>query len=124
MFLLMRLFADMYIVAVALVASGAAYFIPKEYNEFYKFFMKDMPALNIIGVDLSVQPDVLSIYLIALIIMLFSVLLCLPALPFSSTYRQILGANRLSSSEELKIKRWINESIEHAQEEERFREDV
>jgi ABC-type uncharacterized transport system permease subunit len=124
MFFLMRLFADMYIVAIALIAAGAAYFIPKEYKEFYKFFTDDMPALNIIGVELSAQQDLLSIYLIAFLIMLFAVLLCLPALPFSATYRQILGANRLSPSEELKIKRWIGESIEHAQEEERFREDI
>lgn len=122
MFLLMRLFADMYIVAVALVAGGTAYFIPGEYKEFYKVFMEDMPRLNVIGVELSPQADLLSIYFIALLIMLFAVLLCLPALPFSATYRQILGANSLSHSEELKIKRWIGESIEQAQEEERFRE--
>lgn len=122
MFLLMRLFADMYIVAVALVAAGTAYLIPGDYKEFHKFFMEDMPAFNVIGVELSPQADLLSIYLIALLIMLFAVLLCLPALPFSATYRQILGANSLSRSEESKIKRWIGESIEQAKEEEHFRE--
>lgn len=117
----MRLFADMYIVTVALVASGAAYFIPTEYAVFRKLFNEDM-SLDILGIKLAEQPDLLSIYLIAFSIMLFAVLVCLPALPFSATYRQILGANRLSPSEELKIKRWIEESVE-PQETARFQED-
>lgn len=124
MFLLIRFFADMYIVAVALVAAGAAYFIPtgEYYKEFRKILTDDFKILNLIGVSLPEQPDLISIYIIAVLIMLFAVLFCLPALPFSATYRQILGANQLPASEELKIKHWIGEAIEYAQEEGRFRE--
>jgi hypothetical protein len=111
-FLLIRLFADMFIVGIALASSVLAYFIKGDYPKFVSF-LQDSPIINLVGGNLPPQPTSGSIFLIASIITIGAVLLCLPFLPFSATYRFMLGIEKPLFSEEAKIRGWIREELEH-----------
>jgi hypothetical protein len=111
-FLLIRLFADMFIVGIALASGVLAYQIKGHYPEFVSL-LQDSPIVNLVGANLPAQSTSWSIFLIASIITLGAVLLCLPFLPFSATYRFMLGIEKPLFSEEAKIRGWIREELEH-----------
>jgi len=110
-FLLIRLLADMYIVGVALASAVLAFNIYAYYPDF-KMELEQLKFLNTLGIELSAQPDGWSVLVIAILITLMAVLLCIPVLPFSATYRQILGVERLNRAEETKIRNWVREELE------------
>lgn len=114
LFFLVRVLADMYLVGVALVCAVAAYHIPSYYGE----FVEGLNTLNLIeplGVKLPETADTAGIWIIAVYLVVFGLLACLPALPFSATYRYMLGVDRLTQHEERKIRHWINEEFERIQ---------
>lgn len=111
-FLLIRLFADMFIVGIALASSVLAYNIKGHYPDFVSL-LQDSPIINLTGASLPPQPTSGSIFLIALILTIGAVLLCLPFLPFSATYRFMLGIEKPLFSEEAKVRGWIREELEH-----------
>ncbi|ALG68050.1 hypothetical protein [Beggiatoa leptomitoformis] len=116
-FLLIRLFADIYIAGVALVCAVIAYNIPAFYPE-ASSLLQDVGILKVLHLSLPEQPDTTAIYTIAGLIAFFGVLVCLPMLPFSATYRWMLGVERLSRKEEAKIRYWIQEEIERTMQDE------
>lgn len=111
-FLLIRLFADMFIVGIALASGVLAYQIKGHYPKFVSL-LQDSPIVNLVGANLPPTPSSGSIFLIASIITIGAVLLCLPFLPFSATYRFMLGIEKPLFSEEAKIRGWIREELEH-----------
>jgi len=110
LFFLIRVLADMYIVAIAIIAAVGGYFIPDAYSEF-RLILQEVVFLENIGFILPEQPDGWAFFKMASLIVLFSVLICLPVLPFSATYRQILGVERLSPSEKAKIRELVHEEL-------------
>ncbi|EIJ43528.1 hypothetical protein BegalDRAFT_2687 [Beggiatoa alba B18LD] len=110
-FLFIRLFADIYMAGVAIVCAVIAFNIPAFYPE-ASGLLQDIGILKILHLSLPEQPDTTAIYTIAGLIVLCGVLICLPVLPFSATYRWMLGVERISRKEEAKIRYWIQEEIE------------
>lgn len=112
-FLIIRLLADMFIVGIALACAVAAYSLEgfDLYPAFRDALMVDIGLLAKLGVNLPEQPDPLAIYTIAAFIIMAGVIACLPFLPFSATYRKMLGVEKLSRKEEDKIKQWVQEEL-------------
>jgi hypothetical protein len=73
--------------------------------------------LSAIGVHLPEKPTGWSVFFMSSLITVGGVLVCIPFLPFSATYRQLLGAERLNTTEEDRIKLWISEEVERMYEE-------
>lgn len=117
LFVLIRLVADMFIVAVALFSAVAAYNIQGFYPD-YLDGLEKLGILSILGLKFPPEPEAWSVLTIAGMIVLFGTLICLPALPFSATYRQILGVERLTQAEEAKIKGWIEAEMKRPEDEE------
>jgi hypothetical protein len=111
-FLLIRLFADFFIVGIALGSATLAYHINSLYPEII-MILKESNLLNLLGMTLPEQPDDQAIYKIAGLIVVAAIMICIPILPFSATYRQLLGVeNPVYALKEAKIKGWIREEIE------------
>lgn len=110
-FFLIRVLADMVIVGVALMSAVVVYNMPAFYVE-YRNFLQSLIPFNKIGLKLAEQGDGASYLIIAVCLLLAAVLACLPFLPFSATYRQILGVERMNKSDETKIRQWIAEEMD------------
>ena len=110
-FFLIRVLADMVIVGVALMSAVVVYNMPAFYVE-YRNFLQSIIPFNKIGLKLAEQGDGASYLIIAVCLLLAAVLVCLPFLPFSATYRQILGVERMNKSDETKIRQWIAEEMD------------
>ncbi len=122
MFFLISVFSDMYIVGIALTSAGLAYSIRgfEIYPYLFEFleYTGMVSLLNSLGLNLSAQADDWSVFLISTMIVISAVLLCIPFLPFSDTYRKILGVEKPVSTEEARIRRWILEEVERIRKEE------
>lgn len=114
LFFIISLLADIYIVAVALLSAIFAFNIPKWYPELYSS-LNELAFLDHIGLTLAAQPTSYDYYTIIALVVILAVFLCIPVLPFSATYRQMLGANRLSKHEEACVKRLVTEEIANLQ---------
>lgn len=112
LFFLIRILADMYIVAIAIITAVIGYFIPDAYSEI-RVILEDFTFLKSMHIIFPEQPDNWAFFKMAALITLFSVLICLPMLPFSQTYRQILGVERLSPAERNKIRRLVQEELQN-----------
>lgn len=110
-YFLIRIFADLMLVAIALFAAVAAFNIKSYYTEFREL-LSGLRILDMAGIELSQQADVYSIVVIAIFIIAVGVVLSLPFLPFSQTYRLMLGVEKLSIREEEKIRQWVNDEAE------------
>ncbi len=112
-FLLIRLLADMFIVGIALACAVAAYSLIgfDLYPAFRDALMVDIGLLAKLGVNLPQQPETWAVYTIAGLIAIVGVIACVPFLPFSATYRKMLGVEKLSRKEEAKIKQWVQEEL-------------
>lgn len=106
MFFFISLLSDLVIVGVAVGSAVLAYNIPQFYPEF-RDILNDLPFLHQVGLVLPHQADVQAYYMIAVLIILVGTLLCIPVLPFSATYRHMLGAQRISSRDEARIRDMI-----------------
>ncbi|MEZ5672045.1 MAG: hypothetical protein R3E08_06520 [Thiotrichaceae bacterium] len=129
-FLLIRLFADMAIVGTSLVCAGIAFLIPPYYESF-RTVIHSIGILSSLGIRIPETPTTIGMIMIASSVVVIGVLICLPFLPFSETYRAILGGkpgvtevqvkqlinNELANIDELdesKIKQWIREELARA----------
>lgn len=110
-YFLIRIFADLMLVAIALFSAIAAFNIKSYYGEFREL-LSNFKILEKFGIELAQQADTGSIMIIAVFIVIVGVLLSLPFLPFSQTYRLMLGIEKLSSREEEKIRQWVNDEAE------------
>jgi hypothetical protein len=110
-YFLIRIFADLMLVAIALFAAVAAFNIKSYYTEFREL-LSGLRILDMAGIELSQQADMYSIVVIAVFIVAVGVVLSLPFLPFSQTYRLMLGVEKLSVREEEKIRQWVNDEAE------------
>lgn len=116
-FFLIRLLADMFIVGIALAAAVLSYNIEKFYPHIVPI-LEDSPLVNWFNVALPKgNPELGTIFFIAALITLLAVILCLPFLPFSATYRQMLGVEKPTEVQEARIKRWVYEEVNRLQEE-------
>ncbi|MDM8557547.1 hypothetical protein [Candidatus Parabeggiatoa sp. HSG14] len=119
-FLLIRLFADFFLVAIALSSAVLAYNIQNFYEEIL-MILQESNLLNLLGLALPEQPDTWAIASIAGLIIVVAVLLSIPFLPFSATYRVMFGIeNPVFQRKEAKVRGWIVEEIQryHHQSEE------
>jgi hypothetical protein len=112
MFVFISLLSDLVIVGVALACAVLAYYIPGFYPEIYEALSHSLQGLRQFGIVLPEQLDSSTHYLLAGLIVLGGTLICIPVLPFSATYRQMLGANKLSSGDEIHVKRLVAEELE------------
>lgn len=114
LFFLIRVLADMVIFGVALGCAVAAYSIQgfELYDSFREVLVNDLKVTSRFGLALAEQPDTVSIIIMVALIALAGLIICLPFLPFSETYRKILGVERLSRVEQAKIQAWIRNEIE------------
>lgn len=112
-FLLIRLFADFFLVGIALGSAVLAYHIQEYYSEFL-MVLQESNILSLLSLNLPPeQPDSWAIFTIAGIIAGGAVLISIPILPFSATYRQMLGVeNPVFARKEAKVRAWIHEEME------------
>lgn len=111
-FLLIRLFADFFIVGVALLSAVIAYNIQRFYPEFL-MILQESNFLNMLGLTLPEQPTPEAVFTIAGLIVVVAILVSIPILPFSATYRLLLGVdNPAFARKESKVRGWIVEEIQ------------
>jgi len=110
LFFIISLLADIYIVGIALVTAFFSYNVPRLYPELQST-LNDFGFLSKLGMSLSTTPTATDYYIIIGLAVLAAVFVCIPVLPFSATYRQMLGANRLSKHEEGCVKRLVHEEL-------------
>jgi len=114
-FLLIRLFADFFLVAIALTSAWLAYNIQNFYPEIL-MILQESSLLNTLRLTLPEQPDQQAVLIIAGLIVAGAVLISIPFLPFSATYRTMFGIeNPVFSRKEAKVRAWIHEEIERYQ---------
>ncbi len=129
-FLLLRLFSDMAIVGASLTCAGVAFLIPPYYSAF-RDVIHSISLFSSIGLKIPENPTVFGMTLIAALVVILGVLICLPFLPFSETYRTILGVGKANITEaqvkqliidelaqvnvddldEKKVKQWIRDEL-------------
>lgn len=109
---LIRLFADLFLVGIALVSAFLAYNIESYYEPFL-MVLQESNLLNLLSMTLPEQADSLAVFKIACLITAAAVLISIPILPFSATYRHLLGIeNPLFARKEAKVRGWIIEEIQ------------
>jgi len=110
---LIRLFADFFLVGIALGSAALAYNIHQFYPEF-KMVLEESGILNAIHATLPQQLDASGIIVIASLIIFTAVLVSIPFLPFSATYRAMFGIENpvFFRRKEAKIRSWIYAEIE------------
>ncbi|MCK5717117.1 MAG: hypothetical protein KAH77_06455 [Thiomargarita sp.] len=111
---LIRVFADFILVSIALSSAVLSYYIPNLYPSIL-VGLKEMNLLNILGMTwLPEQADFAAIIAIACLIVGVAVLISIPILPFSATYRSMLGIEgSVFKRKEAKIRQWIIEEVQH-----------
>lgn len=108
-----RFFADFCLVGIALGAAVLAYQIPNWYPIFHMIW-EESSFLNIFSLDLPPdQPDIGATILIAILIIASAVLASIPFLPFSATYRMMLGIEGPLFKNQVRV--WINEEVQRHQ---------
>ncbi len=111
-FLLIRLFADFFLVGIALASATLAYNIQGFYPDFV-MVLQESNILNILGLTLPEQSNPEAIFIIAGLIVIVAILVSIPFLPFSATYRLLLGVdNPAFARKEAKVRGWILEEIQ------------
>ncbi|HEC83967.1 MAG: hypothetical protein DRR08_08975 [Candidatus Parabeggiatoa sp. nov. 2] len=117
-FLLIRLFADFFLVAIALGSAVLAYHIHTFYPDFL-MVLQESNILSLLKLTLPDQPTDEAIFIIAGLIAATAVLISIPILPFSAAYRLLLGVdNPAFAKKEAKVRGWIVEEIERYRERE------
>ncbi|MDM8548073.1 hypothetical protein QUF61_16415 [Candidatus Venteria ishoeyi] len=107
LFFFISLLSDLVIVGVALSTAIAAYFIPEWYPVLFEM-LKDTQIPTYLGLAQPDKLDDASRYLVAVMLTVLATLVCIPVLPFSATYRQMLGANKIGRQDEAYIKTLIH----------------
>jgi hypothetical protein len=115
-FFIISLLSDIVIIGIVLASAVFTYFIPDLYPNIQEF-ATDMAWLKSIGVDLTQELNNKTHYILASLIVLASALFCIPILPFSATYRQMLGANKISGQDKKEVASLVDDKIDVAIEE-------
>ncbi len=105
-----RFFADFCLVGIALGGAVLAYRIPDWYPIF-QMIWEESSFLNIFGPLSPNQPDIAATFFIALLIIAGALVLSIPFLPFSATYRFMLGVEGPLFRN--KVRAWIIEEVQH-----------
>jgi hypothetical protein len=108
-FLFIRFFADFVLVAVALGSAILAYQIQAFYPEIL-MILQESNILRFLGLTLPEQANNFAIFIIASLITILAIVICIPILPFSATYRFLLGVEP-SLFAQKKIRNWINQEV-------------
>ena len=114
---LVRLFADFFLVGIAVTSAVLTYNIPKYYSVIY-MILEESNLLKTLNLTLPQgQANGDAIFIIASLIVVIAVLISIPFLPFSNTYRLLFGVEGplFKQKQEAKIKKWIEEEIQHSQ---------
>jgi energy-coupling factor transporter transmembrane protein EcfT len=120
-FFLIRLFADFILVGIALISAIFTFYFlhdPEIYHTVIDF-SKEVPLLSMLFQHLGLpeqldQVDQNAIIVIASMITALAVLISIPFLPFSATYRYLFGVeNPVFQRKEAKVRGWIVEEIEN-----------
>ncbi len=113
---LIRVFADFFLVGIALSSAVLAYYIPNFYPTI-RILLKESGLSNLIGMTfLPAQPDTGAIFIIAGLIVALAVLISIPILPFSATYRIMFGVEGpVFKRREAKVRAWIIEEVQRYQ---------
>jgi hypothetical protein len=120
-FFFIRLFADFILVGIALISAIFTYYFlhsPDVYHTVIDF-SKEIHILNLLFQHFGLpeqleQLDRKAIIAIGGMITALAVLISIPFLPFSATYRFLLGVeNPVFQRKEAKVRGWIVEEIEN-----------
>ena len=111
---LIRLLADFVLVGIAIVSAILTYHIEPFYPEFL-MVLTESNILSLLGLTLPEQPDKWAIFTIAILITIVAVLISIPFLPFSHTYRLMFGIENpaVFRRKEASVRGWIIEEIQH-----------
>jgi hypothetical protein len=114
MFFIISLLSDLLIVGIVLSSAVLAYFIPEIYQASYfqGFLHNQLSFLQSFGISFPAELDAATYYLIGALIVFAGTLICIPVLPFSAVYRQMLGANKISGRDEHKVRAIVVEELE------------
>ncbi len=113
MFFFISLLSDLIIVVLTLGSAAAAYFIPEWYPIFYDA-VKDTDLVSLLGLVTPEALDTATKRVMAILLVATATLIAIPVLPFSGTYRQILGANRIGRKDEAYITSIISKQVKKA----------
>ncbi len=108
LFFFISLLADMFIVGIALGCAVLAYHIPSLYPDIAQL-AGEWSLLKQLGLALPAQATASAHMTLAVLLALVGTVACIPFLPFSATYRQMLGANKISKGDELYMRRLVEE---------------
>ncbi len=103
MFFIVSLLSDLWIFLVSLGSAAAAYFMRDWYPMVFDV-IKTSPVVQQLHLMPPDKLDSTTIFIIAGVLVVIATILCIPALPFSATYRQMLGANKLTRRDETFIR--------------------
>jgi len=115
MFVIISLLADLLIIGTAAGCAAAAYFLPSWYPLFYEF-IQDTQLPIYLGLAAPLENGSLeqaTLYTMMGLIIFVGTLICIPALPFSATYRQILGANKIGKRDEAFVRALVRSEIDY-----------
>lgn len=113
-YLLIRLFADFFLVSIAIGSAFLVYQIPDpDWYAIYSTILTETPLLkSMFSSSLPAQPDPNTILSIATLIIILAIIISLPFLPFSATYRVLLGIELpVFRRKERKVRHWIHQEI-------------
>ncbi|GEM_PF-1996621 len=113
MFVLISLLADLLIIGTAISCAAAAYFMPNWYPLFFDF-VKDtqLPVYLGLADPSGGALEQVTLYSMSALLVFGGTLICIPALPFSATYRQILGANKIGKSDETFVRALVRSELD------------
>lgn len=114
LFFVVSLVSDLLILVIVLLSAALAYMIPEMYDAeyFQQILQNQLAFMEIFGVSFPAQLDTATHYILGAMIIFGGMLLCVPILPFSAIYRQMLGANKISGRDEIHVKRIVAEELE------------
>jgi len=111
MFFIVSLLSDSWIFLVSLGSAAAAYFMRDWYPMVFDV-IKTSPVVQQLHLMPPDKLDGTTIFIITGVLVVIATILCIPALPFSATYRQMLGANKLTRRDETFIRGLIKTELD------------
>lgn len=111
MFFIVSLLSDLWIFLVSLGSAAAAYFMRDWYPMVFDV-IKTSPVVQQLHLMPPDKLDSTTIFIVVGVLIVVATILCIPALPFSATYRQMLGANKLTRRDETFIRGLIKTELD------------
>jgi hypothetical protein len=111
MFFIVSLLSDLWIFLVSLGSAAAAYFMRDWYPMVFDV-IKTSPVVQQLHLMPPDKLDSTTMFIVAGVLVVIATILCIPALPFSATYRQMLGANKLTRRDETFIRGLIKTELD------------